>query len=111
MVSGALLALLVLPARVVLTDLPVLSDPRVGLVHKVRLVLPARVVLTDLPVLSDPRVGLVHKVRLVRRVTLGNVVLLVNVERLVLLALLDLLVSAVPLVREWITSGPSRWKV
>ena len=153
MVSGVLLALLVLQARVVLMDLPVLSDqratlvlpvPRGGLGHKARLdrrvivenvvllviverlvllallVLQARVVLMDLPVLSDqratlvlpvPRGGLGHKARLDRRVIVENVVLLVIVERLVLLALPVRRVNVdklVPLVRERITSGPSR---
>jgi len=90
MVSGALLALLVLQARVVLMELRDLSDQRV------------------IWVLPDPRVGLVHKAHLGRRVTLENVVLRVNVERPVPLAPL---VLPVLLVREWITSGLSRWMV
>lgn len=90
MVSGVLLVLLDLLAHVVLMELRDLSDRRVMLV------------------LPDPRVGPVHKARLVRRVTLENVVLRVSVEKPVLLALLDLLVLPVPLVRVRITSGPSR---
>ena len=90
MVSGALLDLLVLQARVVLMELRDLSDQRVMLA------------------LSDPRVKLGRKARLDRRVTLENVVLRVNVERLVLLALPVPPVSAVLLERVRITSGPSR---
>ena len=90
MVSGVLLALLDLLAHAALMDLPVLSDQRAT------------------PVLSDPREVLAHKALLARRVTLENVVLRVSVERLVLLALPVLLVNAAPLVRERITSGPSR---
>ena len=90
MVFGVLLVLLDLLALVALTELPVLSDQKAT------------------PVLPDPRVGLAHKARLGRRVTLETVVLLVSVERLVLLALPVLLVNAAPLVRERITSGPSR---
>ena len=90
MVSGALLALLDLLVLAVLMDLPVLLDQRAT------------------PVLPDPRVGLDHKARLVRRVTLENVVLRVNVERSVPLALQVLSVSVVLLEKERITSGPSR---
>ena len=93
MVSGALLVLLVLQARVVLMELLALSDQRA------------------IRVLPDPRVGLDHKGRLGRlgrRVTLENAVLLVSVERSVLLALLAPTVLPVPLVLVWIMSGPSR---
>lgn len=90
MVSGELLALLGQPALVALTELLVLSGQR------------------EIWVLPDPRVGLDHKAHLDRRVTLVNVVLRVNVERLVLLALPVLWVSVVLLAPVWITSGPSR---
>ena len=93
MVSGVLLALLVLQARVVLTELLVLSDQRA------------------IWVLPDPWVGMVHKAHLVRRVTLENVALPESVGRsvpLAPLAPLALLVLLVLLVRERITSGPSR---
>lgn len=89
MVSGVLLDLLALLALVALTELPVLSDQRVMLV------------------LPDPRVGLDHKARLGQRVTLESVVLLVNVERLVLLALPVLQVSAV-LLEKVVTSSGTR---
>ena len=90
MVSGVLLVLLVLLVHAVLMELLALSGQRAT------------------PVLPDPRVGWDHKARLGRRVTLENVVLRVSVEMPVLLALLVLLVLPVPLVRERITSGPSR---
>ena len=84
MVSGVLLVLLDLLVHVVLTELPVLSGQRV------------------IWALPDPRVKLDRKALLVRRVILENVVLRVSVEKPDPLALLVLL------VREWITSGPSR---
>lgn len=84
MVSGVLLVLLDLLAHAVLMVLRDLSDQRAT------------------PVLPDPRVGLDRKAHLGRRVILVSAVLLVNVERLVLLAL------PVLLVRERITSGASR---
>ena len=90
MVSGVLLVLLVLLAHAVLTELLVLSDQKAT------------------PVLPDPMEGLDHKARLGRRVKLETVVLQVNVERLVLLALPVPPVSAALLVRERITSGPIR---
>lgn len=90
MVSGVLLVLLVLLAHAVLTDLPVLSDQRA------------------IRVLPDPRGGLAHKALLARRVSVENVVLRVNVERVDLLVLPVQPVSAVLLVRERITSGPCR---
>ena len=102
MVSGVLLALLVLQVRVVLMELPVLSDQRAT------------------PVLPDPRGGMDHKAHLDPRVSRENVVLLVIVERsapLALPALLAsaaplalpaLLASAAPLALVWISSGPSR---
>lgn len=80
MVSGVLLVLLVLQARVVLMELQGLSDQRVMLV------------------LPDPRVGLDHKAHLDRRAILETVVLRVNVEMSVLLVLPALLASAVLLV-------------
>ena len=122
MVSGVLLALLVLQAPLALLVLQaplalldrranrvrkallarrVIVDQQVPMVSGVLLallVLLALVALKDLPVLSDqratrvlpdPRVGWDRKARLGRRVILENVVLL---------------------VRERITSGPSRWK-
>ena len=90
MVSGVLLVLLVPLARAVLTDLLALSDQRAT------------------PVLPDPRGGLGHKALPARRVILGDVVLRVSVEKPVPLAHLVLLALPVPLVRERITSGPSR---
>lgn len=90
MVSGVLLVLLVLLAHAAATELRDLSDQRAT------------------PVLPDPREGLAHKALLARRVNLENVVLRVNVERPVPLALLVLPVSAAPLVKVRITSGPSR---
>lgn len=90
MVSGVLLVLLDLLAHAALMDHPVLSDRRAT------------------PDLADPREGLAHKDLLARRVNLENVVLRVSVERLVLLVLPVPPVSAVLLVKVWITSGPSR---
>ena len=149
MASEVRLALPVLLAHAVLMELlalsgqkasPVLPDPRGGLDHKGRLVrrvtlenvvlrvnverlallvlpvLLAHAVLMELlalsgqkasPVLPDPRGGLDHKGRLVRRVTLENVVLRVNVERLALLVLPVLLAHAV-LMEKVVTSSGTR---
>lgn len=93
MVSGALLALLVLLVHAVLMELRDLLDQKAT------------------QVLPDPRGGLDHKAHLDRRVTLENVVLPESVERPVLLALLVRRVNVeklAPLVRVRISSGPSR---